>query len=311
VTLNKTYGFFPFEDDDFDRVSKANNDSVDAINLNTAFRKKFLETTPTLNDVWIWNQVNSRWQPGQVSNSVNHNDTWNLQGGVSGQYYHLTQGEYNSISTVSNKADKVSGAVSGNLAGLDQNGNLTDTGNKPADFENAGAVSSHETSYTHANLPSSDQKNALAGTAGSPSSSNKYVTNDDSRMTDARTPAAHDHERFKTIITTGQVISALKVITLDTSTGKGIYADRNTPAHANRILGVSYTSGDEDENIIVITSGEITDSSWSWDTSKPVFLGNDGTLTQTAPTTGFRVIIGFPVSATTLNIQIQESIRRV
>lgn len=32
------------------------------------------------------------------------------------------------------KADKVSGAVSGNFAGLDANGNLTDSGKKPSDF---------------------------------------------------------------------------------------------------------------------------------------------------------------------------------
>lgn len=35
---------------------------------------------------------------------------------------------------ISGKADKVSGATSGNFAGLDGNGNLTDSGKKPADF---------------------------------------------------------------------------------------------------------------------------------------------------------------------------------
>ena len=41
---------------------------------------------------------------------------------------------------ISGKADKVSGAVSGNFAGLDANGNLTDSGKKAADFEVAGAA---------------------------------------------------------------------------------------------------------------------------------------------------------------------------
>ena len=36
---------------------------------------------------------------------------------------------------ISGKADKVSGATSGNLAGLDANGNLTDSGKKASDFE--------------------------------------------------------------------------------------------------------------------------------------------------------------------------------
>lgn len=38
------------------------------------------------------------------------------------------------------KADKVKNAVAGNLAGLDANGNLVDSGKKPSDFEMSGAV---------------------------------------------------------------------------------------------------------------------------------------------------------------------------
>ena len=45
---------------------------------------------------------------------------------------------------------------------------------------------------TSANGPTSDQKAALAGTSGtSPSSTNKYVDNADTRLTNARTPSAH------------------------------------------------------------------------------------------------------------------------
>lgn len=40
-------------------------------------------------------------------------------------------------------------------------------------------------------LPASGEKAALAGTSGTPSSTNKYVTNADSRLTDSRTPTAH------------------------------------------------------------------------------------------------------------------------
>ena len=55
------------------------------------------------------------------------------------------------------KADKVSGATSGNLAGLDATGNLTDSGSKAGDFEAAGAgasaVGAHNSDTgAHANL---------------------------------------------------------------------------------------------------------------------------------------------------------------
>jgi hypothetical protein len=62
----------------------------------------------------------------------------------------------------------------------------------------ANPVTAHEITYNHAllhsnaNDPTSDQKAALAGTSGTPSSTNKYVTNDDSRNTNQRTPTSHD-----------------------------------------------------------------------------------------------------------------------
>lgn len=43
------------------------------------------------------------------------------------------------------KADKVKNAVAGNLAGLDANGNLVDSGKKASDFENAGAADKAKT----------------------------------------------------------------------------------------------------------------------------------------------------------------------
>jgi hypothetical protein len=43
----------------------------------------------------------------------------------------------------------------------------------------ATAVTSHETTYSHANLPTADQKAALAGDSGTaPSASNKYLDAD-------------------------------------------------------------------------------------------------------------------------------------
>jgi hypothetical protein len=45
--------------------------------------------------------------------------------------------------------------------------------------------------HSSANDPTAEQKAALSGTAGAPSASNKYVTDQDARLTDARLPAAH------------------------------------------------------------------------------------------------------------------------
>jgi hypothetical protein len=46
-------------------------------------------------------------------------------------------------------------------------------------------------SSASANEPTADEKAALAGTSGSPSAANKYVTDQDPRNTNTRTPSAH------------------------------------------------------------------------------------------------------------------------
>ena len=73
-----------------------------------------------------------------------------------------------------------------------------------ADVANAAAIAesklalnyaTHSNALDHAstNDPSAGEKAALAGTSGTPGSGNKYVTDADSRLTNARTPTAHTH----------------------------------------------------------------------------------------------------------------------
>lgn len=52
------------------------------------------------------------------------------------------------LADVANKADKVDSAVNGNFAGLDANGNLTDSGYKAADFQVAGSYKTTQTAVT-------------------------------------------------------------------------------------------------------------------------------------------------------------------
>jgi hypothetical protein len=52
----------------------------------------------------------------------------------------------------------------------------------------ATAVTNHETTFDHANLPTTAEKAALAGTSGAPGAGNRYVTDADARNSDARAP---------------------------------------------------------------------------------------------------------------------------
>ena len=73
----------------------------------------------------------------------------------------------------SNKADKVASATSGNFAGLDANGNLTDSGSKAADFATAAQGAKADTavqdaSYVHTdNNYTSAEKSKLAAISAS------------------------------------------------------------------------------------------------------------------------------------------------
>lgn len=73
----------------------------------------------------------------------------------------------------SGKADKVSSATSGNFAGLDANGNLTDSGSKASDFATAAqgalaATAVQDASYVHTdNNYTSAEKSKLAAVSAS------------------------------------------------------------------------------------------------------------------------------------------------
>ncbi len=48
--------------------------------------------------------------------------------------------------------------------------------------------------HANTNDPTADQKAALAGSSGTPSVSNKFITDADTRNSNDRTPTAHDHD---------------------------------------------------------------------------------------------------------------------
>lgn len=97
-----------------------------------------------------------------------------------------------------------------------------------------------------------------------------------------------------------------RVVLID-SQGKADYASNDTQAHASRIVGMTTGAADSGATTVIQSYGEITEPSWNWNTSLPVYLGTNGLLTQvapTAPSAKFSVVIGFPISSTTLFVNI-------
>jgi len=100
-------------------------------------------------------------------------------------------------------------------------------------------------------------------------------------------------------------LSGHRFVVLDND--KAVYADCTTADHAHRVLGMT-TGASNAGSVSVQTSGEHEEPTWNWTLGQPVFLSTTGLMTQTPPTTGFVLIVGFPVSATKLFIKIHQPI---
>lgn len=104
-------------------------------------------------------------------------------------------------------------------------------------------------------------------------------------------------------VTAAEALGGHRAVTVD-----GYYADKDTAGHKFKVLGVTQGAASLGDAAVVTTFGAITNGGWSWTVGSPVFLSTNGHLTQTAPTSGFRTIIGRPTTATTLFIDISEPI---
>ena len=88
----------------------------------------------------------------------------------------------------------------------------------------------------------------------------------------------------------------------------GYYASKDNAADKFNLLGVTQGAAVSGDVATVTTFGAITNGGWAWTPGLPVFLTTSGNLSHTAPTTGFRIIIGRATTATTLFVDISEPI---
>lgn len=87
------------------------------------------------------------------------------------------------------------------------------------------------------------------------------------------------------------------------------YASNNVLDHQFRVVGITLNSASIGFPIEVRQFGEITEPSWSFSVG-PVFLGVNGELTQVPPVSPavFSLIMGYALSPTTINVNIQSPI---
>lgn len=99
-------------------------------------------------------------------------------------------------------------------------------------------------------------------------------------------------------------LSALRVLALN-SNNQLVLADSGTPDHAFRLVGLlqqAISSG----TATPLIRGVVSDSNWAWELTKPIWLGTQGQLTQTAPTVGFLAQVATPLNSTQILFEMQE-----
>lgn len=102
-------------------------------------------------------------------------------------------------------------------------------------------------------------------------------------------------------ITAGANLSGHTVVK---ASGSGaLPASSALASDAGKVIGITTGAASSGALASVQSSGEIEEPSWSW-LPGPVYFTSSGTLTQTAPTTGFVQQIGIAISPTTLMVLI-------
>jgi hypothetical protein len=103
-----------------------------------------------------------------------------------------------------------------------------------------------------------------------------------------------------------QNISALRIVSNINALYD--YADPMDPIAVWSIAGMVLQSINSGGLYSPINNQPVTDSSWNWARGSPVFLGPQGTLTQTPPSTGNLVVVARVLDSKTIFIHIENPI---
>jgi hypothetical protein len=104
----------------------------------------------------------------------------------------------------------------------------------------------------------------------------------------------------------GETLGGNRMVILENDLA--MYANCTNVLHGHRVIGMTVGAIMSGAFGDVRRSGVIEEVSWNWDTNTPIWLGENGLLTQTIPESGFSLIIGYPVTSTKVMIGIKEPI---
>ena len=86
------------------------------------------------------------------------------------------------------------------------------------------------------------------------------------------------------------------------------YADKDTPTHKSLVLGITRNAARTGDSVMVQSRRVMTEPSWNWTQGMPLFLANNGMMTQNVPQTGFVMELGVALTPQTMWINIGPAI---
>lgn len=87
------------------------------------------------------------------------------------------------------------------------------------------------------------------------------------------------------------------------------HPDLTEPEHADQVCGVAVQSGITGAQLLVRARGPLVEPTATWDAGV-VWCGADGVLTQTVPLAGWLLAVGRALTATTVDIDVEEPVIR-
>lgn len=104
-----------------------------------------------------------------------------------------------------------------------------------------------------------------------------------------------------------ETISALKCVFAVNANSIAIAENDSTFQRAS-VFGLAITAANINQSMQIQTFGVLRDSSFLWPANTPLYLDPNGSLTDTAPTTGFRCLVANSQGPGQIFINIQEII---
>lgn len=98
----------------------------------------------------------------------------------------------------------------------------------------------------------------------------------------------------------GEDLEAYRIVAI--VDGVAEYADKDNVLHRNCIRGITVEAADLGETIKVQILGPLVNNAWTWTPKTSLYLGSNGQLTHTYPSTGYVHKIGVADSATKIFI---------